>query len=75
MYGTAKIGDHWYHGGYSYSLVENKIYSLNYGMSWFRTSSMTILGAHDDEFDNILGAHDDEFDNIIIITLFFGGIK
>lgn len=55
-------------------------------MSWFRTSSMTILSAHDDEFDNILGphdgefdnilgAHDDEFDNIIIITLFLGGIK
>ena len=55
-------------------------------MFWFRTSSMTILGAHDDKFDNILGAHDgefdnilaahdDEFDNIIIITLFFGGIK
>ena len=44
-------------------------------MSWFRTSSMTILGAHDGEFDNILGAHDDEFDNIIIITLFLGGIK
>ena len=55
-------------------------------MFWFRTSSMTILGAHDDkfdnilgahdgEFDNILGAHDDEFDNIIIITLFFWGDK